>query len=219
MIKVLYEDNHLLVVEKPVNVPMQADSSGDIDLQSMAKAYLKEKYQKPGEVFCAMVHRLDRPVGGVCVFARTSKSAARLSESIRQRRFYKTYHAVVENPVLEDEGKWVDKLWKDEKKNMVFVSSRGKESSLSYRVLKRSEQYAWVEIHLHTGRPHQIRVQFSSRNHALYGDQRYNAKAKVGQQIALWAYSLRFEHPVRKEMMSFVADVKRYPFVDKEEIE
>lgn len=106
MIKVLYEDNHLLVIEKPINVAMQADRSGDKDVQTMAKEYLREKYHKPGEVFCALVHRLDRPVGGVCVLARTSKSAARLSESIRQRCFYKTYWAVVENPDLNKRYAW-----------------------------------------------------------------------------------------------------------------
>lgn len=212
MMRVLYEDNHLLVVVKPVNVPMQEDSSGDYDLLNMAKAYIKEKYQKPGAVYLGLVHRLDRPVGGVCVFARTSKAASRLSDAVRRHDFHKTYLAVVENPQLAQTDIWRDKLWKDVKHNRVSVDARGKDASLSYRVLRSNKDYALVEVDLHTGRSHQIRVQFASRNHPLYGDQRYNPHAKVGQQIALWSYRLSFLHPTTKQKMEFTVDNNDYPF-------
>ena len=201
--KVLYEDNHLLVVEKPVNVPMQADSSGDEDLLSMAKAYIKEKYQKPAEVYLGLVHRLDRPVGGVCVFARTSKAAQRLSKQIQNNTFHKEYLAIVEDNGLADKGHFEDYLLKDSRTNTVCVDSRGKKAILDYEVIARKGNQALVKIDLQTGRSHQIRVQFASRDHALLNDQRYNKKAQPGHQIALWSYQLSFEHPTKKEMMTF----------------
>lgn len=211
-VKVIYEDNHLLVVDKPVNVPMQKDSSNDEDLLSMCKDYLKEKYQKPGNVYLALLHRLDRPVSGVCVFAKTSKAASRLSNDIQNHRFKKEYLAVVYDNGLEDKGLFEDKLLKDEKTNMVKVDSRGKNASLDYVVLKRKNNLCLVKINLHTGRSHQIRVQFSSRNHPLWGDQRYNKDAIVGQQIALHSYRLTLVHPVNKEQMTFICDSDRQPF-------
>ena len=136
--KVIYEDNHLLVVEKPANIPMQADSSKDEDLLSMAKSYIKEKYNKPGEVYLGLVHRLDRPVGGVCVFARTSKAAGRLSRQIQDHTFKKTYLAVVEDHGLEDSGHFEDCLLKDEHRNIVRVDPKGKPASLDYEKKRRS---------------------------------------------------------------------------------
>ena len=183
--KVIFEDNHLLVVEKPANVPMQEDSSKDEDLLSIAKAYIKEKYNKPGEVYLGLLHRLDRPVGGVCVFARTSKAAARMSKQIGEHSFKKEYLAVVCDNGLKDSGHFEDKLLKDHRTNTVKVDPKGKQASLDYEVLKRKDNLALVRVYLHTGRSHQIRVQFSSRNHPLWGDQRYNKKAIAGQQIAL----------------------------------
>ena len=141
-VKVIFEDNHLLVIEKPVNVPMQADSSKDEDLLTMAKAYIKEKYDKPGEVYLGLVHRLDRPVGGVCVFARTSKAAARLSKQIADHEFQKTYLAVVQDHGLSEHGHFEDLLYKDPKTNMVKVDPRGKKASLDYKVLKRKDDLA-----------------------------------------------------------------------------
>lgn len=211
-VKIIYEDNHLLVVEKPVNVPMQLDSSNDEDLLSVCKQYLKEKYNKPGEVYLGLVHRLDRPVGGVCVFARTSKAASRLSKQIQNHEFKKQYLAVVEDNNLKDKGTFEDNLLKDHKTNMVKVDPKGKPSSLDYEVLKRKDNLALVKINLHTGRSHQIRVQFSSRNHPLWGDQRYNKKAVIGQQIALWSYSIELMHPTRNEKMIFTSEIDRYPF-------
>ena len=213
--KVLFEDNHLLVVEKPVNVPMQGDSSGDKDLLTMGKEYLKEKYQKPGNVYLGLVHRLDRPVGGVCVFAKTSKAASRLAKEIEDGSFRKEYLAVVIDNGLEDHGHFEDYLLKDPKTNTVKVDPKGKKAVLEYEVLNRKDGLALVRIDLFTGRSHQIRVQFSNRNHPLWGDQRYNKNSKTGQQIALWSYRLTLTHPVSKEVMTFTSDIHRYPF-DKE---
>ena len=210
--KVLYEDNHLLVVEKPVNIPMQEDSSKDEDLLSMAKAYIKKKYEKPGEVYLGLVHRLDRPVGGVCVFARTSKAASRLSSQIRDHRFRKQYLAVVEGSGIQDKGHFEDFLLKDPKTNTVRVDPKGKKAVLDYQVLKRKDDLALVRVDLLTGRSHQIRVQFSSRSHPLWGDQRYNPQAVKGQQIALWSYAIELEHPVSKEEMRFESEPSGYPF-------
>ena len=210
--KVIYEDNHLLVVEKPVNVPMQEDSSGDEDLLSLCKRYIKEKYDKPGDVYLGLVHRLDRPVGGVCVFARTSKAASRLSDQIRTDRFRKQYLAVVEDNGLEDKGHFEDRLLKDSRTNTVRVDPEGKIALLDYEVLKRKDNLALVRVDLLTGRSHQIRVQFSSRNHPLWGDQRYNKKAVPGQQIALWSHLIELDHPTTGERLCFTSETDRYPF-------
>ena len=213
MINVIYEDNHLLVVEKPVNIPMQEDSSKDLDLLRMVKAYLVKKYNKPGDAYVGLVHRLDRPVGGICVFAKTSKAAGRLSEAIAKRDFEKEYYAVVDDNRLDDNGTFEDYLLKDSRTNTKKKNKNGKYAKLDYEVLSRKNNLALVHVILHTGRSHQIRVQFSSRNHALYGDQRYNKKAKVGEQIALWSYRLAFTHPVTKERMDFILKPKDiYPF-------
>lgn len=211
-LKVYYEDNHLLVVEKPENMPTCLDESNDYDLLSLCKDYIKEKYNKPGNVYLGLVHRLDRPVGGIMVFAKTSKAASRLSLAITNKKFQKEYLAVVEDNNLPDKDILIDNLLKDEKTNMVKVDRRGKKSELAYQLVKRKNNLALVHIYLKTGRSHQIRVQFSSRNHALWGDQRYNKKAIKGQQIALHSYSISFPHPVTKETMTFKSNITRYPF-------
>ena len=212
-INVLYEDNHLLVVEKPINVPTQEDSSKDEDLLSMLKKYIKEKYNKPGNVYLGLVHRLDRPVGGVMVFAKTSKSASRLSNQIRLNKFNKVYYAVVEGNVKEEE-RLEDKLLKDNKRNIVKVDPNGKQSILNYKKIKRINNLTLVEIKLETGRPHQIRVQMSHNNNPLYGDQKYNKNSKIGEQLALFAKKLEFYHPTTNELLSFELDLPdREPFV------
>ena len=203
-LNVLYEDNHIIVVVKPFNVLSQSDSTKDVDMLTLVKEYIKEKYNKPGNVYIGLVHRLDRPVGGLMVFARSSKAASRLSNMIREKNFSKYYLAVVRGLFDKREGELTDYLLKEESGNtIVTTKEKGKISKLRYKVLEenKSNNLSLVEIELLTGRHHQIRVQFSSRNHSLYGDQRYGIQDN--KQIALWAYKLEFEHPVKKEMMKF----------------
>ena len=202
MINILYEDNHLLVVEKPINILVQSDHTKDLDLLTLLKEDLKKRYCKPGNVYLGLVHRLDRPVGGIMVFAKTSKAASRLSDQVRTHKLEKVYHAIVYGKVKEKE-ELQDYLLKNPKTNQVTVDKRGKEAILDYELVDYKENLSLVKIHLKTGRSHQIRVQFSSRNHPLYGDQRYNKQAKVGEQIALFASSLSFYHPITKEKMTF----------------
>lgn len=212
MINILYEDNHLLVVEKPINMPVQADNTKDQDLLTVLKKYLKNKYNKPNNVYLGLIHRLDRPVGGVMVFAKTSKAASRLSEQIRNHKFIKVYYAVVEGNI-DLKGRFVDKLLKDNETNMVSINEDGKEAILDYEKINKIDNLSLMQIKLVTGRSHQIRVQFSSRNYPLYGDQRYNKNAKVKEQIALYASSISFIHPVTKELLTFsLAIPNRYPF-------
>lgn len=211
-INIIYEDNHLLVVEKPINVPTQEDNSKDEDLLNILKNYLKNKYNKPGNVYVGLVHRLDRPVGGVMVFAKTSKAASRLSDQIRLNQFNKVYYAVCEGKINK-EGRLEDKLLKDRKRNIVTVDKNGKNSILNYKKIMEKNNLNLVEIKLETGRPHQIRVQMSHNGNPLYGDQKYNKNSKIGEQLALFAKKLEFYHPVKKELMSFELDLpKREPF-------
>ena len=207
-IRVLYEDNHLLVVEKPANVPVQADASGDEDLLTACKGYIKDKYQKPGEVYLGLVHRLDRPVGGVMVFARTSKAAARLTEQFSAHKARKRYAAIVEG-AAPAEGRLTDYLFKNESTNTTSVvpedTPGSKQAKLSFRTLAREKGLSLLDVDLQTGRPHQIRVQLSHAGFPIHGDQRYNPNARVGEQIRLWAYALTIAHPTLKEEMTFYA--------------
>ncbi len=203
MINIIYEDNHLLVVEKPINIPVQEDNSKDKDLLTMLKEYIKEKYNKPGNVYLGLVHRLDRPTGGIMVFAKTSKCASRLSEQIRTNQMKKEYHAVICGILKTKEGKLEDYLLKDEKTNIVTVNKSGKYSSLTYKVIKEINNYSLVKINLETGRSHQIRVQFSSRGYPLYGDHKYNKNVKDNEQLALYETSISFYHPITKELLTF----------------
>lgn len=211
-VNVIYEDNHLLVVEKPINIPTQEDSSKDKDMLTILKEYLKEKYNKPGNVYLGLVHRLDRPVGGIMVFAKTSKCASRLSEQIRLNKFNKIYNAVVMNKI-NDQGSLTDYLLKDTKNNIVRVDKNGKLSKLEYRKIKTIDNMNLIEIKLETGRSHQIRVQMSHNGNPLYGDQKYNKEAKVGEQLALFSKRLEFYHPIKNELLTFEIDLPdRYPF-------
>lgn len=209
-LNVIYEDNHIIVVEKPVNIPSQGDKTGDIDMLTLIKSYLKEKYHKPGNVYLGLIHRLDRPVGGVMIFAKTSKAAARLSEQVREKQFQKTYLVICNGKMEEQKGTLEDYLLKNEKSNMSKVAKEGTKNSkyakLEYEVLKYDEQLnlSVLKILLHTGRHHQIRVQLSSRGHSIYGDQKYGGRGH-GKQITLWAYCLKIFHPVTKEEMTFYA--------------
>lgn len=201
-LNVLYEDNHIIVVEKPINVLSQGDGTGDLSLLDIVKEYVKVKYNKPGNVYIGLVHRLDRPVGGIMVFARTSKAASRLSKQVSEHNFSKKYYAIVSGKMEKEEGFLVDNLKKLDNGNTI-VSSDGKKSVLSYKVLEYNKDInaSLVDISLKTGRHHQIRVQFASRGHALLGDQRYGKQDKM--QIALFSYELVFEHPVSKKKMKF----------------
>lgn len=202
--EILYEDNHLLVVNKPINMPVQQDESNDPDLLNTLKLYLKEKYNKPGNVYLGLVHRLDRPVGGIMVFAKTDKAASRLFKDMQQNKFQKEYLAVVcGHPQQYAELK--NYLSKNHQTNTVTVTNaqKGKLAVLEYETIERKEELSLVKIKLHTGRSHQIRVQMANANLPLWGDQRYNKNAKKGQQIALFAYKLSFPHPISKETMTF----------------
>jgi 23S rRNA pseudouridine1911/1915/1917 synthase len=168
----------------------------------MLKEYIKEEYNKPGNVYLGLVHRLDRPVSGIIVFAKTSKAASRLSNQIRENKFIKIYTAVVMNKI-DDNGKLVDHLLKDPKKNIVKVDKNGKLCILNYKRLDFKDNMSLVEIKLETGRSHQIRVQMSHNGNPLYGDQKYNKNAKVGEQLALFAKRLEFDHPTTKEHLIF----------------
>ena len=209
-IKVIYEDNHIIVVEKPVNVPSQSDKTGDMDVLSMIKEYLKEKYHKSGNVYLGLIHRLDRPVGGVMVYAKTSKAAARLSEQVREKMMEKKYLSIVDGKMEKESNILEDYLWKNESTNLSKVVKEGtknaKYAKLEYKVIKYEKEIdlSVLEIKLYTGRHHQIRVQFSSRNHSIYGDQKYGTRGR-GKQIALWAYELSFEHPTTKKRLTFKA--------------
>jgi len=196
--KVLYEDNHLLIIEKPFNMPSQKDSSEDPDVLTMGKAYLKEKYNKPGNVYLGLVSRLDRPCGGVMLLAKTSKAAKRMNEQFSLHSIKKEYLAIIDAVGLKEEDTFEDYLLKDSRANTVKVDPKGKYSLLSYRKIAERNNRTLVLIDLKTGRPHQIRVQFSSRNYPLTGDQRYNSKAKK-EQLALWSFRLTFTHPVTKK--------------------
>lgn len=204
-LNVLYEDNHIIVVEKRLNVLSQGDRTGDLDLLTMVKCYIKEKYNKPGNVYIGLVHRLDRPVGGIMVFARTSKAAKRLNDQIKNHEFKKSYLAVLNGVLNSDKGELVNYLYKDEKKGVSKVVSKdypnAKKSILFYEVLGYLNNNTIVKINLLTGRHHQIRLQFKSLGYPLCGDMLYANKNRGN--IKLFAYQLSFKHPVTKETLTF----------------
>lgn len=203
-VPILYEDNHLLFVDKPVNVPVQEDRTKDQDLLNFLKKDLKMRYQKPGNVYLALVHRLDRPVGGAMVFSKTSKAASRLSDAIRRQAVEKKYLAVVKGTPKKKQGLLKDYLVKNHRKNKVHTThpndKEAKKAILEYEVIGSKDGLSLLSITLHTGRAHQIRVQLSSRDLPLYGDQKYGQEVnQTGEQIALWSEVLAFEHPTKKE--------------------
>ena len=211
MINVLYEDNHLLVVYKPANIPVQADSSKDMDLLTTCKNYLKEKYQKPGNVYLGLIHRLDRMTSGVIVFGKTSKASSRLSEQVRGNKMHKSYLALVCG-IPPKEGTLHNFLLKDERLNKSTVAPKEitgcKEAILNYKVLSSNNKYSLVEVDLVTGRSHQIRVQFSYIGHPLLGDIKYNIIDKTKIPLQLLAYRLTFYHPISKELLTFTSTYK-----------
>ena len=208
--EILFEDNHILVVLKEQNLASCPDESGDENLLDLLKDYLKRTYDKPGNVYLGLVHRLDRPTGGVMVFAKTSKAAGRLSEQMKTGDFEKRYLTVLNGAPNPESGKLVNYLKKNTINNMVYLSTEGtdgaKYAALDYRVLEKRGGLALTEVKLHTGRSHQIRVQFAGIAHPVYGDMRYGGVFANQGRLALWAYSLAFTHPVTKERMRFLSE-------------
>ncbi len=219
---ILYEDNHVIVAIKPPNLLTQSDATGDESLLDQIKEYVKETYNKPGEAYIGLVHRMDRPVGGLLCFARTSKAASRLSEQVRVHELNRQYVCIVEGDA-PDQFTYVDYLVKDEEHNKVavlpsYLKMQGKEAILHGRTVARRDGLSLVAIQLETGRAHQIRVQMQHHGYPLWGDNRYG-NGKRGQQIALWGFRLSFEHPVSKERMLFIAPVpeaKPWLFFERE---
>lgn len=215
-LNILYEDNHIIVVVKPFNVPSQSDITGDIDMLTLIKQYLIAKYNKTGDAYVGLVQRLDRPTGGVMVFAKTSKAASRLCAMIREGNFQKRYFAVVCGTPVHKAGKLTHYLKKDAKTNTVVIAPLSEEGAkyaeLDYKVIESVDNFSLVDIDLITGRSHQARVQMASLQTPIFGDMKYGAdKRSKGFNLALFATEIRFEHPVTHEMMMF----RVFPPMDK----
>ena len=208
-IKILFEDNHLLVAVKPQNILSQSDKTEDLDFLTMLKNYIKEKCNKQGNVYLGLVHRLDRPTGGVMVFAKTSKCATRLAEQMKNGGFEKKYLAITENVVKEKVKRLENYLKKDEKTNIVKVcplSENGAKHAITiYKELASNDNQSLLQVQIETGRSHQIRVQLANIKCPLCGDNKYGQKIQKTDNLALWAYSLTFDHPTKKTKMKFVA--------------
>lgn len=210
MVEVLYEDNHLIAVYKKASDLAQSDKTGDPAMDSEIKSYLAKKYNKPGEVFLGVVHRLDRPVSGITLFARTSKALQRLNDMFRTREVKKIYLAIVRERPPEDEAVLTHFLKKNEKQNKTYVYDSevkgSKSASLSYRLAGRSERFFLLEIELHSGRHHQIRAQLAKIGCPVKGDLKYGfPRSNEDGSISLFARRLEFIHPVKKEKISITA--------------
>ena len=213
-LEVLYEDNHCLVVNKPARVLTMGDDTGEPTLFELAKQYLRKKYNKPGNVYLGVVHRLDRPTSGVVLFARTSKAASRLSDQLRRHAMTKTYHALVEGVPKSRSGTLSHWLLKDRETNIVSVVEKGVSESqsaiLDYRVIKTVGKRSLLEVIPQTGRSHQIRVQLADIGTPSVGDKKYGSTALMGGKICLHAFSLGFEHPTTKESLNIQATLPGY---------
>ncbi len=209
-LNVLYEDNHVIVVLKPQMTACCPDESGDENLFDIVKNYIKTTYNKQGNAYLGLIHRLDRPTGGVMVFAKTSKAAARLSEQMRSGGFEKKYFAVLCGVPAKKQGTLENYLRKNSLNNTVYVATQSEEGAkfakLDYDVIATERGLSLAEITLHTGRTHQIRVQTASINCPVYGDMRYGGEKAVKGKLALWAYSLRFTHPTTGEALRFIIE-------------
>jgi 23S rRNA pseudouridine1911/1915/1917 synthase len=211
--KVLYEDNHIIAVSKTCHEIVQGDKTGDMPLSETVKAYIKEKYQKPGEVFLGVTHRLDRPTTGVVLFARTSKALSRLNEMFKSHeKIKKTYWAIVQSPPSTPQGRLENYLWRNEKQNKSFVVKPGtkdaKHAVLSYKTIAQSDRYTLLEINLETGRHHQIRCQLAAIGSPIKGDLKYGAKrSNPDGGISLHARKIEFIHPVSKLPIEITAPV------------
>ncbi len=211
-LRVIYEDNHIIAVNKYPGDIVQGDKTGDITLSDVIKAYIKKKYNKPGEVFLGTVHRLDRPVSGLVVFARTSKALTRLNEMFKDKNLNKTYWAIVEQAPAKQQDRLEHYLIKDEAKNKsrALKDERpgSKRAILNYKLMGKGDRYSFVEVRLETGRHHQIRVQLSSIGAIIRGDLKYGAKrSNLDGSISLHSRFLEFIHPVSKELLSLHAPV------------
>ena len=207
---IIYEDNHIIVVNKKPGEIVQGDKTGDIPLSELLKQYLKEKYNKPGNVFCGVVHRIDRPVGGLVIFAKTSKALERLNKMLREGRIHKTYWALVQGNPEEAAATLRNYLKSDGRINKTFVTSdrdpEGKESVLKYQTIAEGDRYTLLEIELLTGRKHQIRAQLSNTGHPIKGDLKYGARrSNPDGGISLLARKISFIHPVSKQLISLEA--------------
>lgn len=209
-LEVIYEDNHIIAVNKPNGILVQGDKTGDLTLPDLVKEYIKVRYHKPGDVFLGVFHRLDRPVSGVVIFARTSKALARMNDMMRDKEFQKTYFAMVFPRPDELEGHLIHHIIKHEDKNMVKVLTRpkmdSKEAELYYRVHAELDGKVLLIVNPLTGRPHQIRAQLSKIGSPILGDLKYGAAyALPNQNIALHCYEMKFMHPVKKEWVTIQA--------------
>ena len=208
--EIVYEDNHIVIVNKAPGEIVQGDKTGDTPLSELLKEYLKEKYNKPGNVFCGVVHRIDRPVGGLVIFAKTSKALERLNKMLRDGEIHKTYWALVEGKPEKPEDTLINFLKSDGRINKTFVSSEkdpeAKESILNYKMISEGERYTLLEINLLTGRKHQIRAQLSHIGHPIKGDLKYGARrSNPDGSISLLARKIEFIHPVSKQSISLEA--------------
>ncbi|TNF46468.1 MAG: RluA family pseudouridine synthase [Bacteroidetes bacterium] len=215
-LEILYEDNHVIAVNKKASDIVQGDKTGDVTLPDRIKEYLKEKYQKPGNVFCGVIHRLDRPTSGVVLFARTSKALERLNKQFREKETNKVYWAVTENEPTSKTGTLINYLKKNEGQNKSYVHSTevpgSKKAVLNYKLIASSDNYFLLEIQLETGRHHQIRAQLSSIGCPIKGDVKYGAKRpNKDLSISLHARELSFMHPTTKEQISITAPVPEDP--------
>ncbi|MDE6017259.1 MAG: RNA pseudouridine synthase [Muribaculaceae bacterium] len=218
----VYEDNHIIIVRKEIGEIVQGDKTGDTPLSEIIKQYLKEKYNKPGNVFCGVVHRIDRPVAGLVIFAKTSKALARLNEMLKKGEIHKTYWALVEGKRSEKEGEIESWLQSDGRLNKTRVVSKGtpdaKLSKLKYRVIAEGDRYSLLEVKLLTGRKHQIRVQLSSTGTPIKGDLKYGARrSNPGGGISLLAKKIEFTHPVSKEKIEIETEPlpEMLPIIDQ----
>jgi 23S rRNA pseudouridine1911/1915/1917 synthase len=211
LLEILYEDNHLIAVNKPCGWPSAHFDGEDETIDRLVKAYIKEKYQKPGNVFLGVVHRIDKPVSGVLLFAKTSKAASRLSEQFRDHLVEKTYWAMVEGEVKQTFGTledWLLQTEQDEKVRVVESETPGsKEAILTFQTRFTHSQLSWLELKPQTGRKHQLRVQCSHHGHPIYGDYKYGSKLSFGVGIGLHARSLSFLHPTKHEPITLIAEV------------
>ena len=208
MLEVLYEDNHIIAINKKSGDIVQGDKTGDAPLSNFVKAYIKKKYNKPGEVFLGTIHRLDRPTSGVVLYARTSKALTRMNEQFREKQVQKTYWAVVDNAPANDSGTLENYLLKNQKQNKSYVTkgADGKHAVLDFKLIKKLDNFFHLEIKPKTGRHHQIRVQLAHIGCIIKGDLKYGAKrSNKDASIHLLAQKLEFLHPVKKEPITIVA--------------